>query len=234
MDRDDIELFVAILGTVGTFILVYLNLDSSDTSNLTSWIPSIFSGWVGTALIIVFILYILWYILKFIGGESGGMFEDAEADVGLRELDSIEGCIERQGVAWKGTAHLNRGDITNIEVPFDPICPNCQTGFIDTTDDPSLQEQRQNPSYSPEAQSTPVFACPNDNCGHTVERDAEQYDAAKRLFEREVKQITESRDKDYSLRALILNIDGPVTPKKVWEEYAEVVDNEYVSTNCFH
>jgi hypothetical protein len=96
MDRDGIELFVAILGTVGTFILVYLNLDSSDTSNLTSWIPPIFTGWVGTVLIIVFVLYIPWYLLKFIGGS--GLLEDAEMYMHLRELDAIKGLHpERQG-----------------------------------------------------------------------------------------------------------------------------------------
>ncbi|MFB6229136.1 MAG: Yip1 family protein [Halobacteriales archaeon] len=239
MDRDDIELFVAILGTVGTFILVYLDLDSSDTSNLTSWIPSIFSGWVETVLIIVFVLYILWYILKFIGGS--GLFEDVEVDVSLREvdvnlreLDAIEGCIQKGGVAWKGTAYLNRGVVENIEVPYKPICPKCQTGLVDRTQEPSMQEQRRNPSYSPEAQPTEVFSCSNDNCEHTVARDTDQYDEVKHLFERHAKRITETRDEDYSLRTLIENIDNGVTPQSVWEEYAEIVDDEQVSTNCFH
>jgi|GEM_PF-2123661 len=232
MDRDDIELFVAILGTFGTFILVYLNLDSSDTSNLTSWIPSIFSGWVGTALIIVFVLYVLWYILKFIGGS--GLLKDAEMDMHLRELDAIEGCIQKGGVAWKGTAYLNRGEVENIEIPYKPICPKCQTGLVNRTQEPSMQEQRRNPSYSPEAQPTEVFSCSNDNCDHTVARDTDQYDEVKHLFERHARRITETTDEDYSLRTLIENIDNRVTPQSIWEEYAGIVDDEQVSTNCFH
>ncbi|WP_144925979.1 hypothetical protein [Halorubrum salsamenti] len=232
MDKDDIELFVAILGTVGTFILVYLNLDISDTSSLTSWIPSIFSGSIGTVFTIVFVLYILWYILKFIGGT--GLLEDAEVDVHLRELDAIEGCIQKSGVVWKGTAHLNRGEVENIEVPYKPICPKCQTGLVDRTQVPSMQEQRQNPSYGSEAQPTKVFSCSNGNCEHTVARDTDQYDEVKYLFERHAKRITETRDEDYSLRTLVENIDNQVTPQSVWEQYARTVDDEQVSTNCFH
>ncbi len=193
------------------------------------------SIWLGRLGVLLVVVYLGNRLLNVLGTRStSGTHEDASEDMTLQDLDKIEGCIERQGVAWKGTAHLNRNNITNIEVPFDPICPNCQTGFIDTTDDPSFQEQRQNPGYSPKAQSIPVFSCPNNNCGHTVERNAEQHDAARRLFERYARQIVESTDEDYSLRALVENIHGPVTPQAVWKRYTEVVDDDQVSTNCFH
>ena len=236
MEKDDIQLVLLALSTLGTFAIVYLNLPNEAIS-LPS-IPPLAQQIVGGVIASVIAGLILWGLFSLYNNSttrgSGGLLKDATVDVSLRDLDAIKGCIERKGVAWQGTAHLNRGDITNIEVPFDPICPNCQTGYIDTTDDPSPKDQRKNPSYSPKAQSTPVFSCPNDNCGHTVERDAEQHKAAQQLFERHARRITESQDKDYSLRSLILNNNGPVTPKRIWEEYSEVVDDEQISTNCFH
>lgn len=236
MDKDDIQLVLLALSTLGTFAIVYLNLPNEAIS-LPSIPPLVqqIGGGVIASIIAGLILRGLFTLYNnSTTNGSGGMLEDAAVDVSLRELDAIKGCIERRGVAWQGTAHLHRGEITNIEVPFDPLCPNCQTGFIDTTDNPSPKDQRQNPSYSPRAQSTPVFSCPNDNCGHTVERHTEQHKAAQQLFERHARRITESRDEDHSLRSLILNIDGPVTPKKIWREYAEIVDDEQISTNCFH
>jgi hypothetical protein len=231
MDKDDIQLILLALSTLGTFAIVYLNLPNQAIS-LPS-IPPLVQQIVGGVIASVIAAVLLKGAFRFYNSiGSSGLMEGVITDAALQDLDAIEGCIENEGVAWKGTAHLHRGRVESTDVPFDPLCPKCQTGFIDTTDEPSLQDKRRNPSYSPEAQPTPVFECPN--CGHTVDRDSEQYDAVKRLFERHAKQIVESTDEEYSLRTLAENIDGPVTPRSVWEEYAEVVDDEQVSTNCFH
>lgn len=233
MDKDDIQLILLALSTLGTFAIVYLNLPNQAIS-----LPSIpplaqqIGGGVIASLISIVLLKGAFKVGNSLRGSE--LIDGVVTDAALNKLDTIKGCIEKEGVAWEGTARLHRGRVENTVVPFDPLCPKCQTGFIDTIDEPSIQEQRHNPSYSPKAQPTPVFECPNENCGHTVERDPKQYDAVKQLFERHAKRIVESTDEEYSLRTLGENIDGPVTPRSVWEEYAEVVDDEQVSTNCFH
>lgn len=223
--RDDIE-FVALIVSAITGVLLTAQAYST-TLRFPSWIPPLTST-LGLSLGAIISAYIFWYVLKFIGGS------ELATGAAVASLNTIEGCVETGGVAWSGTAYLQDGQVENIDVPFKPICPECQTGLVERTKEATAAEQRLNPAYTPDAQPIPIYLCPNDSCQYSVERDPDKYDDAQLLFERHVKRITETRDEDYSLRNLVSNIENAATPKSVWEEYAEVVDDEQVSTNCFH
>ncbi|WP_424016291.1 hypothetical protein ACOZ4N_01300 (plasmid) [Halorientalis pallida] len=230
MDRDDLRLFFIALSGIASVILVYFRVVDSQTDYLSP-IRSAVSGWVGNALLLVAGLYIAWSILKWL---FGSLLKEASKEHIRQSLDEIEGCVEKDGIAWQGTAHFAEGRVQNIYLPYDPTCPECQTGMVDRTDQPSSQEQRQNSSYSQDAQPTPIFACPNEACGHTAERTSNQTDEVEKLLERHAKRIVETVDEPYSLSSLVEGIEDGITPRRVWKEYVSVVDDEQVSTNCFH
>jgi hypothetical protein len=230
MDRDDLRLFFIAVSAVASVILVYFRVVSSQTDYLSP-IRSAVSGWVGNVLLLVAGLYITWSILKWV---FSSLLQNASKEYARQSLDEIEGCIEKDGIAWQGTAHISDGRVQDIYLPYDPTCPECQTGMVDRTNQPSPQERRQNPSYSQNAQPTPIFACPNDACGHTAERTSNQTDEVEKLLERHAKRIVETADEPYSLSSLVECIEDGISPRRVWEEYVNVVDEEQVSTNCFH
>lgn len=150
-------------------------------------------------------------------------------------VDAIEGCIEKDNIVWNGTADLSRGAVVNIEVDYKQICPVCQTPMRKESYELSSGGRRRTPSYG-HSTTRRVWECPNNDCGHTATRESGQYDEAENLFERHVGRIVESQNEEYSLQNLLDRIgDGKeVTPRRIWEEYVEVVDNEHVSTSCFH
>ncbi|WP_380674476.1 hypothetical protein [Salinigranum sp. GCM10025319] len=228
MNRDDLNLVFVGISAITGLILVLFRLSSSD---LLNWIPSVLSGWVGNIIIIVIAAYIGLFFLKHVPNSE--IFNAAVNAEALRTLGSIEGCIEKKGVAWKGIAKLQNGRIEDIEVQYKPICPHCQTGLIETTQELSPEEKRQHRSYSAKQQPTLIFLCPNEDCGHFVKCQSELFDEAHNLFERHVNRITETEGKDYSLQALVSN-SAKVTPKSVWEEYVKVVDSNDVTTTCFY
>ncbi|CDK39497.1 hypothetical protein BN903_49 [Halorubrum sp. AJ67] len=92
------------------------------------------------------------------------------------------------------------------------------------------------PSYSRSTQSKKIWVCSNDECGHSANRDTSEYSDAENLFERHIRRIVESEDEEYSLQSLLdrLGEDEKVTGRRIWEKYAEIVDDDQISTNCFH
>lgn len=209
-------LFVGI-PAIGNFYLPLL-------TGLFSWLPLNFIfTWMGRVGILTLGFTLGWYLR----GES----ETTEAE----QVDTIEGCIEKDDIAWKGTAVLSQGRVVDTDVEYKQICPKCQT--------PMKKEsyklpsgRRRKPSYSTSTTTRRVWECPNGDCEHTAGREAGQHDEAENLFERHIGRIVESNDEVYSLQILLdrLDEDEEHTPRRIWEEYAEVVDNEQVSTNCFH
>jgi len=209
-------LFVGV-PAIGNFYLPLL-------TDLFGWLPLIFIfTWMGRFGILTFGFTLGWYLR----GES----ETTEAE----RVDTIEGCIEKGDIAWKGTAVLSKGRVVDTDVEYKQICPECRTPMRKESYELSSGRRRK-PSYSTSTTTRRVWECPNGDCGHTTKREAGQHDEAENLFERHIGRIVESSDESYSLQTLLdrLEEDEEPTPRRIWEEYADVVDDEQVSTNCFH
>lgn len=210
-------LFVGI-PAIGNFYLPLL-------TDIVGWLPFDFIfTWMLRLGILALGFTLGWYLR----GDS----EVAEAE----RVDTIEGCIQKNDIAWKGTATLSRGKVVDTDIEYKQICPECQTPMNKDTFDVPAQQRGVKPSYSRSTQSKKIWACPNDGCGHSADRGKDEYNEAENLFERHIRRIVESENEEYSLQNLIdrLGQDEEVTPRRIWEEYAEVVDDEQVSTNCFH
>lgn len=135
-------------------------------------------------------------------------------------IEAIEGCLQVGEVLWRSTAQLTQENtIDYIDTPYKAYCPQCQSLVYDDENSSPIRG-----GFS--------WNCPR--CEFETLEDGEAYDDAQKLFDTFFHQITDSDGEDYSLRTLIERIDGEVTPQAIWEEYAEVVDDEQVSTSCFH
>ncbi len=208
-------LFVGV-PSIGSFYLPLL-------TDFVGWLPLDFIfTWMSRVGILTLGFTLGWYL------RAGSETTDAE------RVDAIEGCIQKDGIAWKGTATLSRGQLVDYDLPYKPICPKCQTPMKKDTFEASIPQRRRNPSYSRSSQSKNIWACPNDDCGHAADRSAGKHDEAENLFERHIGRIVESEGEKYSLNDLIDRIDGKVTPRRIWEEYYKVTSEPHISTNCFH
>jgi hypothetical protein len=210
-------LFVGI-PAIGNFYLPLL-------SDFVGWLPLDFIfTWMSRAGILTLGFTLGWYLR----GES----ETTDAE----RVDAIEGCIQTDDIAWRGTAALSGGKVVHTDVEYKQICPKCQTPMKKESYDIPSGGRRPKPSYASSTTTRRVWECPNDECGHTATRDSGQHDEAENLFERHIRRIVESTGEEHSLQNLLDRIgeDEEVTSQRIWEEYAEVVDDEQVSTNCFH
>ncbi|MFC7082448.1 hypothetical protein [Halorussus caseinilyticus] len=63
MNRDDLQLIFVGISALTGLVLVLFRLSNSE-SNYLNWIPSIFRGWVGTALLTLIVIYLGWQIFK--------------------------------------------------------------------------------------------------------------------------------------------------------------------------
>lgn len=154
-----------------------------------------------------------------------------EAD-STTSVNTIEACVEKGGVAWKGTAELSNGKLVNIDIPYKPICPKCQSF-------PKEKTVRYNTNSGPydrrsQPKSQDYWKCPNSDCQHSKKSEYDYFKEAENLLESHFERIIESEGEEYSLDALVEAIDGEPTPKEIWRQYVEVVDDSDVSTNCFH
>jgi len=193
-------------------------------AGLFDWLPLAFIfTWMGRFGILILGFALGWYLR--------GDIETTDAE----RVDAIEGCIEKDDIAWNGTAALSRGEVVNIDVGHKQICPTCQTPMKKESYELSRGGRRRTPSYG-RSTTRRVWECPNSDCGHTATRESGQHDEAENLFERHVGRIAESQNEEYSLQNLLDRIgEGEeVTPRRIWEEYVEVVDDKHVSTRCFH
>jgi NADPH-dependent ferric siderophore reductase len=53
------------------------------------------------------------------------------------------------------------------------------------------------------------------------------------LARRDVERIVEARDEAWSLPALVDSVEE-VDGRSVWEAFAEVRDDDHISTECYH
>lgn len=141
-------------------------------------------------------------------------------------LNSIKGCIETGETCWRGTATLTEdGRVSDIYVSYKAICPRCQTVMYDGENNTAAVAT--NSPYT-----TTYWDCPS--CGHRTVEEYSKYKDAQNLFQTHIQRIVESEGERYSLNNLIGSIDSEVTPKGIWEQYAQVMDDPQVSLNCFH
>ncbi|WP_134672631.1 hypothetical protein [Halorussus marinus] len=81
MDRDDLQLIFVGISALTGLILVLFRISSTE-SNYLNWIPSIFRGWVGTALLTLIGVYLGWQILRVLwpsgDGDTESWFEEVE------------------------------------------------------------------------------------------------------------------------------------------------------------
>jgi hypothetical protein len=246
MDKDDLQLVLLGLGTLGTFILIFINLPQA----INRWSPIFNSlspavlGWTQNFLIAGFAFATGWLLKSKLTSSEPSLEVETDADgVPIQEaedktpsIDKIVGCVAVDEMAWRGIAEFSDVKIEDVDVELTPRCPDCQKEM--TRESYELPTGRGgNPYKSPlRGQSTVTrkrWQCPDEDCGYTADRESGQHSEAQRLFKGFVQDIVESEGQEYSLDNLIERVEGDVTPQKVWEEYAEVIDNIHVSTNCF-
>ncbi|WP_134672629.1 hypothetical protein [Halorussus marinus] len=200
--------------------------------------PPLFAGLTETLPLDFIFTWMLRFGILALGFTLGWYLRGESETADAERVSEIEGCIEKDDIAWKGTATLSRGSIVDTDVEYKQICPKCQTPMKKESYEMPSGGRGRKPSYGRSTTTTRrVWECPNSECGHTAKRDSGKHDEAENLFERHIGRIVESsEDEEYSLQSLLDRIgEGEeVTGQRIWEEYAEVVDDEQVSTNCFH
>lgn len=137
-------------------------------------------------------------------------------------LDTIQGCIEMDGVLWKGEAKISNGNVEETDLIYKAICPKCQTVMYDGT---------RRTGVAVATNKTTYWNCPNSKCGHRTVDDFDKYRNAENIFDSEVRKLVESKNKPYSLESIKDDIQSP---EKIWEEYSNIVDSPHVSTDCFY
>lgn len=139
-------------------------------------------------------------------------------------VTEIEGCIEVEGSCWRGIAELSDGELSDINVEYRAICPNCQTVMYDGENSVG--------AVATFGGGPDFWECPS--CDHQTIDQYSKYEDAQNLFDSHIRRIVESEGELYSLDNLIHEISQEVTPRNIWEQYAETTDDSQVSTNCFH
>ncbi|WP_148661788.1 hypothetical protein [Halodesulfurarchaeum formicicum] len=152
--------------------------------------------------------------------------EETGTDInGDAKVSEIEGCIEVEGSCWRGTAEISDERISDIDVEYKAICPNCQTVMYDG-------ENRAPVAVATAGGGPDFWECPS--CNHHTRDQYSKYEDAQNLFDSHARRIVESEGEVYSLDNLIDEIPHEVTPRGIWEQYAETTDDSQVSTSCFH
>jgi hypothetical protein len=170
-----------------------------------------------------------WFVRGIWGeGESEGETEtDEEIEIdgfSRTTVAEIEGCIEVDGSCWRGIAELSGGNLSDINVEYRAICPNCQTVMYDGENSvAAVATVGGGPDY---------WECPS--CNHQTIDQYSKYEDAQNLFDSHVRRIVESEGEAYSLDNLVGEIPHEVTPRSIWKQYAETTEDSQVSTNCFH
>lgn len=240
MNRNDLQLILLGLGTLGTFLIVFINLPQA----INRWSPIFNSisptilNWVQNLLIAGCSFTIGWFFKSFWTptATESDTEESSESDSEIAEvydtsstvdsssvdsadsIDTIEGCIEVGETCWRGTATLTEdGEVSDTNLEYKAICPNCQTVMYDG----------ESSSVAVATTATTYWDCPS--CGHTTVEDYGKYSDAQNLFQSHINRIVETEGEEYSLENLV-----ETTPREVWEEYSDVVDDPQVSLNCFH
>lgn len=154
--------------------------------------------------------------------------------------DGIKGCIERDDVLWRFNATVNIDDrsVEEVDVRFNPVCPECRAELgSDTVDLPGSRgatapyASRFDTRRRRAMKNRPIWVCAA--CDFSDSRDTDARSEVRTLAQRDVERIVEARDEPWSLPALVESVEK-VDARSVWEAYADVTDDEHVSTECFH
>lgn len=207
-----------IIGLVTLFVtLVFIGIPTA-AEYYPEWIP-VFLQYLPIGFISTWLRWLgIFFIGCVVGWYVRGISEETPAKTAKKV--TIEGCIRKDGVLWRGTASVSDGTILNTMIPYKPRCPDCLT-----------EMKKEKTGYRSGSQH--IWTCPDDKCGHSTERSNSKHDEAVKLFERHIEKIVNNTDEKYSLNSLMEGIDGEVTGRDIWEKYTEVVDDPYVSNNCF-
>lgn len=216
MDRRTI---IAALGLFATVFLIGIPTAAGfwpdQISRLLGWLPLglILTGgpFVG-GLILGTIIG--WVSREKVGSDTIGEGKATRAGEDPADLvHTIKGCVGNEKVTWKGSATISEGEIESINTALEATCPKCQ---------------------SPMNNTMVFWKCPRSDCNHEAIKEEMSRDEAVSLFRAHFERIVESENEDYSLDALLEEINDEPTPKAIWRQYAEVVDDSDVSTSCFH
>lgn len=140
------------------------------------------------------------------------------------QFDRITGCIEKDGVTWRGVATITQGDIEGVEIPYEAFCPHCKTEMnSENTRTTNIRDSSKHQS---------LWRCPNSSCGYVTEWSTS--DDAENIFKTHIRRIVQSENEEYSLDSLIEQIDGKITGENIWRQYVSNTDDENISISCFH
>lgn len=130
----------------------------------------------------------------------------------------IEGCIEDNGVCWRGRLYTTRGEWDYVVVSNDPDCSACQTPLEGS---------------GPQVRGFSYYNCPG--CGEEYEYSDRS--SIKKLFIKHFRKIWESDGEPYSIDRLEMDIlhsqNEDISPKRIWQAYEEQADESEVSVCCF-
>lgn len=247
MNRDNLQLILLGLGTLGTFILIFINLPQA----INRWSPIFNSlsptvlNWIQNFAIAGF-AFVTGCLLRSkltspkptldIEQDKDGIpAEEVEDEEKTPTVEKIVGCVEVDEMAWRGIAEFSDVKVESVEVSRTPRCLDCQKEMArESFELPTGRQSRyKNLAGGQRTISRKKWMCPDEDCGYTADRESGQHSDAQRLFKGFIQDIVESEGREYSLGNLIDRVNGEVTPQAVWEVYSEVVDNAHVSTNCF-
>lgn len=179
--------------------------------NFLNWLPlDLISNWGFPISLIV---------LGFIVGWFSKRWHDRSA---TERADEIVGCLEIDGILWRGVANLSRGELMSVDVELNPRCPKCKIEMRDISPTGSLSRDSTN------------WVCKNPNCKHSTRTEMFLKDSAESLFSKHFERITSNKDEQYSLESLVEEIDREVTGEKIWREYEDVISDKEISVDCFN
>lgn len=189
-----------------------------------SFYPTLFVGFLGWLPLDIILPSMAVIGLISLGTAIGWYLHSWHVQGETVQTDQIVGCVKTDGVVWRGIATISQGEIEDIEVPYEALCPQCGTEMnsentmVTNIRDPSKHQSR--------------WKCPNSNCRHVTTWNSS--DGAENIFKRHVRRIIQSENKEYSLNSLIDQIDGEATDKKIWRQYVSITKDGDLSTSCFH
>lgn len=143
MDKDDLQLVLLGLGTLGTFILIFINLPQA----INRWSPIFNSlspailGWIQNISITGFAFATGWLLkskltatteptLKVEQDDEELPVEEAEEEDDEEDgIVEIKPCVEVNEVYWTGLAKTDGDQVNLVNFFATPICPECQTDF---------------------------------------------------------------------------------------------------------
>jgi rubredoxin len=164
-----------------------------------------------------------------IGGLLGGWMAKGALS-GKSNVTAVKGCVSKDGITFRGTAHYAGGTLSDIDVDPDPYCPNCQTRLEKNRI--STERGIPTPSYG---KSIEVWECPN--CGTQKKQQGISITSIENIFRSHFEKISES-DGAKSLESLKEKHrekhDEEPSETDIWEKYIALTDGEHLSTDCFH